>query len=86
MRVRILHDEGCPLGTNGLRAYQEAREAFASLPPEARATEEDILANGIAELELELLMKCNCGASRILSIEETKTMTKEEAEKIWPKE
>jgi hypothetical protein len=61
-RTVILHDFDCPLGVNGLRAYWEAREAFASMPPEARATEADREATAVAELELEQKQKCNCGA------------------------
>lgn len=62
MRIRIEHDFDCPLGENGFRAYWEAREALASTPPEARATQADREALAMAEAELELKMVCNCGA------------------------
>lgn len=61
MRIIQEHDFDCPLGVNGLRAYWEARDAFSSMPPEARATADDREALAIAEHELESKQKCNCG-------------------------
>ena len=63
MVIKFLHDDDCPLGTNGLRAYQEAREAFASTPPEACRTEEDLIALAFGEWELEQKQVCTCGLS-----------------------
>lgn len=62
MKIRYEHDPDCPLGENGLRAYWEAREALASTPPEARATQADKEALAMAEFELEQKARCNCGA------------------------
>jgi len=53
MKVIIQHDADCPLGINGLRAYVEARDAFATMPPEARSTEKDRRALAAAEFELD---------------------------------
>lgn len=63
-KIIILHDDDCPQGTNGLRAYAEARDAFASTPPEARATDKDRADLAAAEYELEKAQECNCGAER----------------------
>lgn len=64
MKIIIEHSDDCPLGVNGLRAYSEARDAFASTPPEARATEQDREALSIAEHELEAAQVCKCGMDR----------------------
>lgn len=61
MRIVKQHDFDCPLGVNGLSAYWEARDALSSLPPEARATEEDLVAIAIAGYELEASQVCTCG-------------------------
>jgi hypothetical protein len=61
MKTLVLHDDDCPLGTNGLRAYWEARDALSSLPPEARSTPEDKMAIALADIELEWKQICNCG-------------------------
>jgi hypothetical protein len=60
VKILIEHDHDCPLGVNGLRAYQEAREAFAGTPPEARATDQDRAALAQAEQEFELKQVCRC--------------------------
>lgn len=62
MRVRFEHDDNCPLGENGLRAYDEARDALAYTPPEALATEQDRIAHMMATVELEDKQRCTCGA------------------------
>jgi hypothetical protein len=62
MRIVILHDYDCPLGLNGLRAYDEARDALSSMPPEACNSAEDKIALALAEHELESKQRCNCGA------------------------
>jgi len=59
--TKYFHHPDCPLGENGLRAYWGARDAFASTPPEARATDADREALAIAESELEEKQKCTCG-------------------------
>lgn len=61
MKVVMQHDDNCPKGENGLRAYWEARDALSSTPPEARATEEDRFSLLMAEAELEQKQRCNCG-------------------------
>lgn len=59
--TKYFHHPDCPLGENGLRAYWEARDAFSSTPPEARATEADRITLAFAEQQLEENQKCNCG-------------------------
>lgn len=66
MKILIQHDDECPLGTDGLRAYSEARDAFTSTPPEARRSQKDIEDLFMAEAELELRQKCTCGADAFL--------------------
>lgn len=63
--VRAFHDDDCPLGENGRRAYWEAREAFASTPPEARSTDADRIALAFAEHELEEKQVCTCGLDKV---------------------
>jgi len=63
MKIVIEHDDDCPLGREGLRAYWEARDALSSTPPEARATPEDQEALAVAEFELECKQVCECGAA-----------------------
>jgi hypothetical protein len=65
MKIKLEHDDDCPKGLNGLRAYSEARDAFASLPPEAHATPQDREANAIAEHELEAKQVCTCGVASL---------------------
>ena len=65
MKVIIQHDADCPLGINGLRAYVEARDAFATMPPEARSTEKDRRALAAAEFELDQKQICTCGALKL---------------------
>jgi hypothetical protein len=64
MKIIVSHDDDCPLGTNGLRAYSEARSAFSSMPPEAIATQEDREGLAMAELALEEKQVCICGADQ----------------------
>lgn len=59
-----MHHDDCPFGVNGLRAYWEARDALASLPPEALATYEDKIAAATAAYELEEKQVCTCGVVR----------------------
>lgn len=61
MKITVHHGENCPLGENGLRAYQEARDALTNTPPEARATLDDRAALAQAEYDLEQRQVCNCG-------------------------
>lgn len=70
--TKYFHHPDYPLGENGLRAYWEARDAFSSTPPEARATDEDKIALAIAEQQLEDNQKCRCGLSQ-LNIDRTET-------------
>lgn len=63
--VRAFHDDDCPLGENGMRAYQEAREAFASTPSEALSNVEDRIDLAIAEAELESKQVCTCGLDKV---------------------
>lgn len=65
MKIIIEHDADCPLGRNGLRAYVEARDAFATMPPEARSTEKDRRALAAAEFELDQKQICTCGALKL---------------------
>lgn len=62
MKVVIQHDDNCPLGPTGLRMFDEAVDALASTPPEARATSEDRFALALAWSQLRLKQRCNCGA------------------------
>ena len=62
MKVVIQHDDNCPLGPAGLRMFDEAADALASTPPEARATSEDRLALALAWSQLQWKQRCNCGA------------------------
>src|SRR5947208_12909452 len=64
VKTIIEHDDDCPLGRNGLRAYWEARDALKDLPPEARATGKDREAIAQAEFELECRQACTCGAEK----------------------
>ena len=59
--TKYFHHPDCPLGENGLRAYWEARDAFASFGALPEATEADRIALAIAENELEEKRKCTCG-------------------------
>lgn len=63
--IRAYHDDDCPLGTNGLLAYHEAREALAATPQEARSTPEDQAALALAEFELEATRVCTCGLDKV---------------------
>lgn len=65
MKVTIEHDDDCPLGTNGLRAFDEAADALASTPPEARATRKDKFAIADAWSELQEKQFCTCGADAL---------------------
>lgn len=62
MKWTIEHDEDCPLGVNGLRAFDEAAYALASLPPEALVTRQDKFARAQAWMDLEAKQHCTCGA------------------------
>ena len=64
MKTIFAHDDDCPLGTNGLRAYHEACAALSSLPPEARNTDKDHADIAQAWFELEEHHKCNCGCDQ----------------------
>jgi hypothetical protein len=61
MKIILEHDDDCPLGTNGLRAYWEARDALLSTVPGASRTAKDREALLQADFELEQTMRCKCG-------------------------
>jgi hypothetical protein len=61
MLIILQHDDDCPLGVNGLRAYAEACEALASTPQEARTLPEDKIALAAAWVDLEKHHRCTCG-------------------------
>lgn len=63
MRVVVLHDYDCPLGENGLRVFDEAADALASTPPEARHSHEDKIALAQAWEQLNMTQSCRCGAA-----------------------
>lgn len=63
MQVIIEHDFHCPLGAGGLRAFSEAAEALANMPPEARQTRDDLIALSQAWANLQAKQECNCGAT-----------------------
>jgi hypothetical protein len=64
MKTIILHDDDCPRGTNGLRAYSEAREAMSSCAAVPELTGEDRADLAAAEWELERKQVCTCGKDR----------------------
>jgi DNA-binding NtrC family response regulator len=69
MQIKILHDDNCPLGTNGLQAYAEARDAFSTMPPEVCNTEELREALAVAETELEEAQVCKCTPITLKEVE-----------------
>lgn len=75
MRIVVLHDYSCPLGDNGLRAFDEASDALANTPPEARANVEDKLALAAAWVALMDAQVCNCGASEEIARRSARVVT-----------
>lgn len=66
MKIVIEHDDDCPLGVNGLRAYDEARAAFSTPVPEL--VPQDRVDLAIAEHELEEKQRCTCGMVQMVKL------------------